>query len=44
MKCANCIYYEEDICYKKGKRVYFNTNICESFVYQNNEYGVKEKK
>lgn len=32
MKCANCVYWEDDICHKKGCRVSFNNNICESFI------------
>ena len=35
MKCANCIFFNENICYKKGTRVYFNNNICEDFVKEN---------
>lgn len=41
MKCANCIYYESDVCYKKGARVSYNNNICEHFIHQNNEYEDK---
>lgn len=32
MYCRSCIYWEDDICYKKGKRVKQNNNICDSFV------------
>ena len=32
MKCGNCIYYEDDICYRKGARVSFHNNICDSFI------------
>lgn len=32
MKCANCVYYENEICYRKGTRVCFNNNICEDFI------------
>lgn len=32
MKCGNCIYYEDNICYRNGKRIGFHTNICENFV------------
>jgi len=35
MKCANCIFYENDICYRKGIRVLFNNNICKDFVCNN---------
>lgn len=32
MKCGSCIYYESDICYKKGTRVSQNNNICKDFI------------
>lgn len=32
MRCSNCVYYENDVCYRTGKKVSFNTNICEHFV------------
>ena len=35
MKCANCVYYENDVCYKRGTRVSYNNNICEKFVKNN---------
>ena len=43
MYCANCIYWENDICYRKGIRVSSNNNICEKFIYENDdeEYNIK---
>lgn len=38
MKCANCIYYENNICYRKGKRAFHSDMVCQYFVYENNNY------
>ena len=32
MQCGDCIYWEENICYKKGTRVSHNNNICEDYI------------
>lgn len=32
MKCGNCTFWENDICYRKGTRVGYNTNCCEHYV------------
>ena len=41
MKCGDCIYYDSDICYRKGTRVCVNNNICEEYISINNyEEGI----
>lgn len=32
MYCGNCIYWNDDVCYKKGVRVGFKNNICEHYI------------
>lgn len=38
MKCGNCVYYEENICYRKGTRVFHSDMICQYFVHEYNEF------
>ena len=43
MYCANCIFWENDICYRRGTRMSSNGNICEKFIYENDDNGYDEE-
>ena len=44
MYCGSCTYWENDICYRKGKRINYNNNICEDFVIMYiNRNGLEEE-
>lgn len=32
MKCSNCIYWENDVCYKRGVKARYYDNACGDFV------------
>lgn len=43
MKCGSCIYWENDVCYRKGTKVSLNNNICEDFVNQYNNKTLEDE-
>lgn len=34
-KCGECVFWENDVCYKKGIRLLFNNNICKDYIKEN---------